>query len=312
MKKQKGRIVTVELPYATNVLMQELASIANVGLRLITTGDTERLRPMETKDVLSEEEADNAALQPMAPINLPEPFEEERIEKEVVAPVDAVSAAAMGSSPASTVPIDESIVEGAEALQIKGAEQGDVALIAQGQAVEQEGVPAPITPIPLIAPTNAPVAPVQASTNAPPPIAQPIVQSLVPANPSNDLVVQVNKQDGGMTLSIQQPQTRTFTALSQGRRANMAPQNTVVYPSPAPTLPPTIAIQGGYQPSYPILSIDTSTDAMIADGLMPMMQSNPRQRVNRGPLQLPFAMPQAQAQGQGGSSSGQITVNKLG
>jgi DNA-directed RNA polymerase beta subunit len=79
-KKQKGRIVTIELPYATNVLLQELASIANIGLRLVTTADMERLRPMETTEQLTLEKALEIATTPLVPINLPEPFQVERME----------------------------------------------------------------------------------------------------------------------------------------------------------------------------------------------------------------------------------------
>ena len=45
MNRQKGRIVNVEIPYATKVLTQELSAITNITLRFITSGDTAVLRP---------------------------------------------------------------------------------------------------------------------------------------------------------------------------------------------------------------------------------------------------------------------------
>jgi DNA-directed RNA polymerase II subunit RPB2 len=47
MHRQKGRIVNVEMPYATKVLQQELSGISNITLRFITSGDTGILRPFE-------------------------------------------------------------------------------------------------------------------------------------------------------------------------------------------------------------------------------------------------------------------------
>jgi len=47
MHRQKGRIVNVEIPYATKVLTQELSAITNITLRFITSGDTAILRPFE-------------------------------------------------------------------------------------------------------------------------------------------------------------------------------------------------------------------------------------------------------------------------
>lgn len=46
-QRQKGRIVNVEIPYATKVLQQELESYTNIGMRFITTADTRALRQFE-------------------------------------------------------------------------------------------------------------------------------------------------------------------------------------------------------------------------------------------------------------------------
>ena len=47
LTRQKGRIVNVEIPYATKVLQQELETFMNISMRFITTADTQHLRSFE-------------------------------------------------------------------------------------------------------------------------------------------------------------------------------------------------------------------------------------------------------------------------
>ena len=54
ISRPKGRIVNVELPYATKVLQQELATYMNIGMRFITTADTQALRPFELSATATE------------------------------------------------------------------------------------------------------------------------------------------------------------------------------------------------------------------------------------------------------------------
>ena len=93
----------------------------------------------------------------------------------------------------------------------------------------------------------------------------------------------------------------------------MYPPQTQVLPPAYPGQPPTIAIQGGYQPQMnPIISVDTGPEAMAADGFGlgfgPMRQQGGR-RFQRGPLELP---PMFQQQAQQPGASSKFTVNKLG
>jgi hypothetical protein len=129
-------------------------------------------------------------------------------------------------------------------------------------------------------------------------------------NGAQDLVVQLNKQDGGgMTLMIQQPrqqqqqQQQPQPQQSQMKNIVVYPQQTQVFPPSMPGASPRIAIQGGAPPP-PILSIDTSQEAMMADGLMPQMM--PIRRNN------PFSQQQPQQVQQSNHSTGAIMVNKLG
>ena len=304
-KKQKGRIVTVEMPYATNVLIQELASIANIGLRLVTTGDTEQLRPMETSAELNEEQALEEVGKPLAPIEYPEPFEEERFEGEEKK--GSEESEEQDEAPV-TNPASEKVLEGAEAMQKAATEQGNAALFQEGLQAEANGVVTPVNPgVPTI--VTGQQAPVNQSggTNAP-----------------NDFVLQVSKQDGGMSLTIQQPKQQQQQQQQQQQRTIMqAPKNEIVYPSRTevfppsyPGQPPIIAVQGGYTPPpqlNPVISVDTSLEAMAADGFgfsPEMGQQGGRRRFQRGPLELPSSFQQQQQSP--GASVGKFTVNKLG
>lgn len=68
MTKPRGRIVEVEMPYATKVLGQELETYMNIGLRYITTADTQRLQPLEFT-VASDAPMEKRPLLP--PVSLP-------------------------------------------------------------------------------------------------------------------------------------------------------------------------------------------------------------------------------------------------
>jgi hypothetical protein len=296
MKKQKGRIVTVELPYATNVLIQELASIANIGLRLVTTGDTERLRPLKTKIKLNEEQALEEAETPLDPIRYPEPFEEERFEEEQKEEIE-ISPIVVPDASTVTNPASEQVLEGAQDLQKAGIEQGNAAVLQEGLQAAATGVVTPVNPG--------------------------LPQQQVPVNQSggatpNDFVLQVSKQEGGMSLTIQQPkqqqqqQVRTITQAP--RNEIVYPPRTEVFPPSYPGQPPTIAIQGGYTPQLnPIISVDTGPEAMAADGFgfsPEMSQQGGRRRFQRGPLELPSSFQQHQQSP--GTPVGKFTVNKLG
>jgi DNA-directed RNA polymerase II subunit RPB2 len=133
LHRQKGRIVDVELPYATKVLMQEMASIMNIGLRLITTADTQMLRPFKPLD-------------PGVPIRrvlegrkLPEAIVQEQIEEQADVtqqiPLDALQAmgvesARVASAAAAAAAEDQPIPDEEAATEVTGDQQ--VILVNQG------------------------------------------------------------------------------------------------------------------------------------------------------------------------------------
>lgn len=76
LSKPKSKIVEVEMPYATKLLNNELETYLNMGLRYITTSGVQRLRPFE----LTAE--GTAALRELRPLELPDTFVPEYIEKD--------------------------------------------------------------------------------------------------------------------------------------------------------------------------------------------------------------------------------------
>ena len=50
LKRQTGSIVNVAMPFATNVVTNELIGLMNIGMRYVTTGDVQTLRPAADTD----------------------------------------------------------------------------------------------------------------------------------------------------------------------------------------------------------------------------------------------------------------------
>jgi len=77
--------VEVEIPYATKVVTQEIESYMNIGLRMITTANTEMLRPFE----LSAKSANEVILPRLV---LPEVIQHEELEEEEPRPIGSRAA----------------------------------------------------------------------------------------------------------------------------------------------------------------------------------------------------------------------------
>jgi hypothetical protein len=131
MNRQKGRIVNVEIPYATKVLTQELSAITNITLRFITSGDTAVLRPFAPPP------EGTRVIRELKQLELPEVVVGAQIEEE---PVDEVEHR-----------LGQLAAFGLEAAQ---ARQAELARAADQQEVVDED--AMVTEIPIGA--GAPVA----------------------------------------------------------------------------------------------------------------------------------------------------------
>ena len=90
-QRQKGRIVNVEIPYATKVLQQELESYTNIGMRFITTADTRALKQFEMSATGTE------ILRELPGLILPEINAPELIEEKPAQTVTVEQLAAMGA-----------------------------------------------------------------------------------------------------------------------------------------------------------------------------------------------------------------------
>ena len=242
----------VELPYATKVLTQELASIMNVGLRFITTGDTQRLRPFKPLDP---DVRITKVLQEMPPI--PEPIQSQQIPK-----LEDVT---------QQIPL--------EALVAMGVESARLVAEAQAKAAEEAPIPDEDAPVevtgdqtvitlgqPQVPGLEAVAAEVAADEN------EPVV--LVPQVLGQQPTVQQYVQPGQQPRSILrranqnvviQPPPVILEEVPPGPPARL-------FPSPIPGAPPTIAVAN---PAPAIINVDTSPAAMAAQGLAaPLIQQN--------------------------------------
>ena len=258
LHRQKGKIVDVELPYATKVLTQELASIMNVGLRFITTGDTQRLRPFKPLDP---NVRITKVLQEMPPI--PEPIQSEQIPK-----LEDVT---------QQIPL--------EALVAMGVESARLVAEAQAKAAEEAPIPDEDAPVevtgdqtvitlgqPQVPGLEAVAAEVAADENEPVVLVeQPVVLQQVPGQqPTVQQYVQPGQQARSILRRanqnvVIQPPPVILHEVPPGPPARL-------FPSPIPGAPPTIAVAN---PAPAIINVDTSPAAMAAQGLAaPLIQQN--------------------------------------
>lgn len=327
MTKQKGRFVNVEIPYATKVLMQELSSIANVGMRFITTGDTQRLRPLEAKGTLTQEEAAAIVAKPLTPLEIVEPVDE-RLESNDEIEINSALLAELGAG-ASEVLLEEANAVATIALAkdeaLKAADRAVVSTILDAvpyaEAAESAAAKAKQaakliraaiglnpTPAQLQSALDAEADTAMAANAAKRARDAATASDLPELLPPNSPPIVADKPsmyelDGGGMQQQQQQQQQPRSIL----RSSRLPANTVVYPPPFAGAPPTIGIQGTFIPPIPILSIDTSYDAMAQEGYSPMtMTTQPRAR-RTGPIEIPGAGPS-----QLPSGAMKFTVNKMG
>ena len=278
MERQKGKIVNVEIPYATKLLLQELGAITNVHLRLITSGDTGRLRPFEppkegtvrvkelkpleledvvVSTVIPKEEAEKYTLQEMVAFG----------EQQAQRGVNALLLAANTTAP--VVDEEEEVIELSMAPDVITVQPGQP-LVAQ----EQTGG------FMMNAQDIAAARAVLSGGGAPRGILR----------RANTIV---NPQPTVLEPVIGSAEVRVLSA-------------------PMPGLGPTIAIN---QPKNPVFAIDTSPQAMMQDGLQPMAYQTGGQTVtlrrsnSGGGGGGGGGFP---SMASGSSGGGAITVRKLG
>jgi DNA-directed RNA polymerase II subunit RPB2 len=301
VQRQKGRIVNVEIPYATKVLQQELESYTNIGMRFITTADTRALQQFE----LSATGAD--IIRELPGLILPETNVPELIEEAPEPTVSVASLAAMGADVgALTKEYERSVVGIANDDDAVMDEMGMTSLPgiremseANIRADEEANIARAMTQAPLSVPMFSPAVgelgeeddiyadmpPLERTEAIPQPPPQPQPLSVVPPPPAE-------------------------------------PQETVTNGPPAIQLAPPVP--GANQ----TIVVDTSPDAMAADNLPIMAQRRAPVRNNLGgnlsgggpglgiqsrPLRMGGGQGQVQTQQQAHPMAHvAVTVNKLG
>jgi len=305
MHRQKGKIVNVEIPYATKLLLQELGAITNIHLRLITSGDTGRLRPFEPptegttivkemKELVFEElEAPRTIEKTEEPTFTLQQLEdygtqvakektESLLQAASVAPVideDAmVEELALGPDIISVQPTVNvgTTVQGQQLVQpINQVVQPQSMLSPEEIAAVRAGLAGEAVPRSILKRSTTPPIPFSSSSTIP--VANPLLQPMI----------------GGADVRI--------------------------FAAPMPGLAPTIAVN---HPKNPVFAIDTSPQAMMQDGLQPMAYQSGGQTVTlrrahgfgsgSGSGSVPGMTSMSSGMGSGSGSSGPITVRKLG
>lgn len=128
LSKPKSKIVEVEMPYATKLLNNELETYLNMGLRYITTSGVQRLRPFE----LTAE--GTAAIRELRPLELPDTFVPEYIEKDPAENVSTDELAALQVRMTSLAEEQPTIIQERE-----GEPEGEG--IFMGEGVIPSGIP---------------------------------------------------------------------------------------------------------------------------------------------------------------------------
>jgi hypothetical protein len=208
IQKQKGRIVNVEMPYATKLLAQEMASLINVGMRFITTGGgLARLMPLETA------EGEVAAVNALKPRVIPSVIVPELLEQKPQTELTEEQIAQLG------VPI----VTSARNEVIEGEEEDVPVNVREAYSLMQEGVPQSQLGIPE-----------QQAAFAPPGLQEQVAVAPV-------------QQQVAVAPVQQQAPPLVLEGGSRGRSIlkRAGPHSAVTFPPPIPGLPPTIAIPQG-------------------------------------------------------------------
>jgi len=292
MIRQKGKIVQVEIPFATKLLLQELSAFTNIQLRLMTSGDTARLRPFGGSK--EGEEESEPELKELKALTYPEVVVGKTIPK--------------GEERTYTrkdlIEYGVEVAKKREASLLQAAQEAEVIDEEGGAAVQLSLGPPVVTVQPsfvlkapegsLLAPSGALAEGSEAATAQAPPFA-------------------LNPEEAAAARAVLSGQAPSKSLL---RRRPQAPQEPVVLEpqaggnmevrfiaAPMAGLPPTISVP---QAKTPMFAIDTSPQAFLADGLQPMMGGGGSVVVRRTGNQQSNNLSVVQA-----SSSGAIMVNKL-
>ena len=290
VKREMTTFSKVEIPYAVKLLDQELTMFLNMGMRLLTTKDVNKLRPPMYGE-LTEEQRNALLAAPLpervlaefeAPEMLPEPEETE---------VRAEDLTAMGVS-------SEAAEEEANAALPLPAEKTQPQTVSQVQTVGQLQTVSQVQQAPNSIILQTPAGQMQ-------------MQVPSAAQPEE---VNLGTLDFEESVAQQAPQAQQPSGSIQVQTTNqpvmVIPMNVGAPPPPAEYIPPPV-------PGAPAtLAVDTSDAAMRAEGLSPIPPSNNRRPLNNRTRNNRPAPNNNRVRFASGANStpsqGTVTVNKLG
>jgi len=286
MHRQKGRIINVEIPYATKVLTQELSAITNITLRFITSGDTARLRPFE------EPKEGTRVIKPLKQLELPEFVQSEElpaVEKQTEAKFTLAELAQYGLEAAKAK--QEQIDALADLLPVAD-EDAEITELDIGAVIDEGGKPISIVSSPgasnfQLSPEEVRRVKLALSADGSE------EETQTPRKPVNTVINPLASVSSSAILS-------ELPAIGSVKSAKFIPP-------PVSGLPPTISIPPAEKP---VLVVDTGQEAMMGQGLAPLgttstSQSRTLRRANVGNLSVVQQAPTS-------SATGPITVRKLG
>jgi hypothetical protein len=286
MHRQKGRIVNVEIPYATKVLTQELSAITNITLRFITSGDTARLRPFE------EPKEGTRVIKPLKQLELPEFVQSEElpeVEKQTEAKFTLAELAQYGLVVAKAK--QEQIDAMADLLPVAD-EDAEITQLDVGAVIDEGGKPVSVVASPGA--SNFQLSPEEVRR----------VKLALSADGSEE---ETPIQRKPVNTIINPLANVSSSAILSDLPAIGSVKTAKFIPAPVSGLPPTISIPPAEKP---VLVVDTGQDAMMDQGLAPLGTTNASQprtlrRANVGNLSVVQQAPTS-------SATGPITVRKLG
>jgi DNA-directed RNA polymerase II subunit RPB2 len=293
-KRSVATFSKVEIPYATKVFSQELASYMNVGVRILTNETLQRLeRPTDLN--LTDTEREQLLKQNIPRYTLPEPEEEQearrqkeeqekRQEEERAAANEALTAVGMTAPP--PVDMTESVV-----IREKAVVPTSIPVAPPPVSMAQPIAPSPVSMAqPIVPPPVSMAQPI-----APPPVS--LNQTVAPPTMNESAMAMIPQPISAL------PPPPPPTQIGGQMYMPVYSQQTYVPVMAANVVPPPVP--GG----PPTFVVDTSREAMEASGIhepAPQMPRNNRQGRSISPK------PQAQHPPQQQSSNVKVLVQKLG
>jgi DNA-directed RNA polymerase II subunit RPB2 len=246
---------TVSMPYVMKLFTQELNAFANIGLRVLTTADVSRLKGLDKVEELAEASTENISL-PMKPMIMPETHVPE-------------------------LPEVKPLPTAADAIKTLTKLQEEATDAYQEELNNQ--------PTPVAENTRTPVAVIETKpesvlaatlVNTANQIASPTNQTIQISPAANEAAQAVQAVQTVQTVQAAQAVQATPTA-EPVQTIELAPAST----APAPLAAPVPPVEAKLEDGTPIISIDTSPEALAAQGL-----TEPKDgRVLTAPPQAPAA-----------------------